>query len=114
MSSTAFSNPGVHTDEFPFVRAPTYVNANAMGASSAASIPIPAGGQYLRLAGNLGFFVLFGSTGVTTAGSTAGVGSNYVPMEAPLTVNIGSTAGTTAISIISTAAAIVTQSWWTV
>ena len=115
MSSTAIANTGIANPTDVFTRAPNYVNVNAMpAASSAASIPIPAGAQYLRLAGNVDFYVKFGSTGVSTLASTDGSGSEFVPRDAPLLRSIGSTQGTTAISITSTATlAFVSQSWWT-
>jgi len=116
MSSTAIFNTGLRypTDMFP--RAPNWVNASVMTlASSAASIPIPVGAQFVRLACVEDFYVSFGSTGVSTGASTGGAASEFVPKHSPIVRSIGSTLATTAISVISTAAAAtVTQSWWTV
>jgi hypothetical protein len=100
-----------------FIKAPNFVNALSMTlASSAANLPIIAGCQYVRIAGNEDMFVLFGSTGASTGASTAGVASEYVAKASGgILRSLGSTAGTTAVSVISTAAACtVTASWWTI
>lgn len=114
MSSTSKLGTGLTVPTDVFMRAPNYVNGQALGASSANTVEIPAGAQFVRLACNGDLFVTFGSTGVSTAGSTAGAASELVPREAPLLRSIGSTLGTTALSIMSTAIAHATMSWWTV
>ena len=117
MSSTAIANTGLNHPTEVFIKAPNYVNALAMTlASSAANLPIVAGAQYVRLAGTEDFFAFFGSTGASTGASTVGAASEYVPKASGgILRSIGSTAGTTAISVISTAAACtVTASWWTI
>ena len=117
MSSTAIFNTGLAQLPGPFLRAPNYVNANVMTlASSAASIPIPTNANYVRLAGTEPFFATFGSTGVTSGGSTAGAASEYVSKESGgIYRNIQSTLNTTAISVLSTAAACtVTATWWSI
>lgn len=113
MSSTVAPNPGhPHANEV-FLRAPLYVNAIDMGASSAVTIPIPAGTPYVRLAGNLDFYVRWGDTGVSTGTASNGSGSELVPLTAGgIFRNIGSSNGTTAISVMSTAASHLTAMWW--
>ena len=117
MASTAIANTGLTHPYEVFTKAPNYVNALLMTlASSAANLPIVPGCQFVRLAGNQDFFVTFGSTGVTTAASTAGAASEFVAKDSNgLLRCIGSTAGTTAISVTSTAAACtITASWWSI
>ena len=116
MSSTSIFGTGLRYPQESFPRAPNHINTSVMTlASSAASLTIPAGAQYVRLAGTEDFFALWGSTDVSTGAHSTGLGSEYVPKNAPILRSIGSTLGTTAISVISTAAACtVTQSWWTV
>jgi len=115
MSSTSIANTGLIGPNDTFIRAPNYVNNTAMGVSSAASLTIPDGGKYVRLTGDVDFYVKWGATSVSTAAATNGSASERVNVATGGVLrDIGSTLGTTAISIISTAASIVTQSWWSV
>jgi hypothetical protein len=115
MSSTVFPNTGhPHANEV-FFRSPTYVDHYDMAASSANNITIPSGGQYVRLMGNFDFYAKWGSTGASTAAATNGSASELVSLQSGgIYRNIGSTAGTTAISAISTGACVVTAAWWSV
>lgn len=114
MSSTAIANTGLTNPTSIFTRAPNYINGSSLGASSANSVEIPAGAQFVRISGSADLYVKFGSTGVSTVSSTAGSASEFVPRESPLLRSIGSTAGTTALSVMSTATAFASYSWWTV
>ncbi len=110
MSSTAIAFRGNISNDF--IHAPNWINATAMGASSAASITIPTGAALVELRGNVDFFVKWGSTAVSTAAATDGTASEVVTAASGgVRRNIGAS---TAISIMSTAAAAtVTQAWWT-
>ena len=112
MASTAFANTGLIGPNDTFIRAPNYVNNTALSAS-AASITIPAGGKYVRVTGNADFFVKWGTTAVSTAAATDGSASEYINVQSGGALrDIGSTLGTTAISVYSTSVCAITQSWW--
>lgn len=118
MSSTAVAGTGMLHPNNTFLRAPNYVNANSVLASSQNALTFPVGCNYLRLSSNnSGFWVTWGNTGATTVATTnggsagTGVQSEFILQE--VTRNIGSTVSTTAISVISTAATVISQSWWT-
>ena len=117
MASTAISNTGMHSHADFFPRAPNWVNVTQItAASSAASLTLPAGASYVRLTGDVDFYVKWGSTAVSTGAVTDGSGSERVNVQAGgVQRNISSTSVTTAIAIMSTlASCAVTQSWWTV
>ncbi len=115
MSSTLIGNTGLGHPTDSFIRRPNWVNNTLLGASSANGMTIPAGAQFVLLAGNLDFYVKWGSTGVSTAAAVDGSASELVPVQTGgVFRSIGSTLGTTAISFMSTAACTVTQSWWTI
>lgn len=118
MSSTSIAPTGSINPQQLFLRAPNYVNMNSVLASSANVLAVPAGGQYVRLAGNNGgFWVTWGNTGATTVATTntgaglAGAGSEFIQTD--VYRSFGSTLGTTSFSVISTAANVISQSWWT-
>jgi len=113
MSSTAVPSVGIPSGTF--VRAPTYVNLTIIGASSANNVTVPAGCQMVEMRGSLDFFVKWGSTGASTAAATDGTASELVSVQSGgIRRNIGSSLGTTAISVISTGACNLTQAWWSV
>lgn len=118
MASTAIGTLGhPHPGEL-FLRAPTCVLSQDLGASSANSLTLPPnlGARYCRLSANLDLYVNWGSTGVSTAASTAsstGGQSLLIPVQSGGRMfDIASTLATTAASIMSTAAAHVTAEWW--
>lgn len=113
MSSTAVAWLGVKNVDF--LHAPNYVNVTALGASSAVTLTIPAGAVLVELKASLvDVYVKWGSTGASTGAASDGTGSELVPLQsAGIRRNIGSTFATTSISVISTAAGTLTQSWWT-
>jgi hypothetical protein len=115
MPSTSIVGTGLGHPYDEFIRSPNFTNAVAMTlASSAASIPIPPGAVFVRLASNQDAFYCFGTTGAATAASSDGLRSLFQAAQAgPIFFNIGSSLGTTAMSVISTApACTVTASWW--
>lgn len=112
MSSTAIRNSGLIRPTDRFVNAPNYVNTTTMG-STGIILTIPAGAQYVRLAANLDFYVLWGSSGVDTAAHSTGLGSEFVPYGTVLERQM-TTLGTSAVSVASTAPAFLSHSWWTV
>lgn len=115
MSSTLIANTGLNHPTDLFTRGPSYVNLTLLGASSANNLTIPAGVQYVRLSGNADFYVKWGSTGVSTAAAVDGTASELISLQSGgILRSIGSTLGTTAISAMSTAACVMTQSWWTI
>jgi hypothetical protein len=115
MSSTSIWNTGMHSVVDFFPRAPNYVNNTTCAISVASAIQIPVGAAYVRLTGDVDFYVRWGSSAASTAPASDGTGSERVNVQAGgIQRNIVSSAGTTAISVITTSAsAIVTASWWT-
>lgn len=113
MSSTAIAFRGLTQNDF--IKAPNWVNVTDLGVSSAVTITLPVGASFLELKANFDFYVKWGTTGVSTAGAvTDGSGSELIPVQSGgVRRNIGTTVGTTAISVMSTAACHLTQVWWT-
>ena len=115
MSSTLIRGSGMKTPTDFFLNAPNYVNNSTIG-STGVLLTIPTGAQYVRLCGNVDFWVCWGSSNVSTVTTGAGGGSELVPSAGGgLLHRQMTTLGTTMISVLSTAAVCsVTQSWWTV
>lgn len=118
MSSTAIGTLGHPHPAEAFFRAPTCVYAQDLGVSSANVLTFPPtfGARYVRLTGNLDFYVNWGSTGVSTAASTAnstGGQSLLVSLQSGGRLfDISSTLATTSASVMSTAASHITAEWW--
>ena len=113
MSSTTILPTGITRESF--VRAPNYVNLTLLGASSANNVTVPAGCQMVELRGSLDFYVKWGSTAVSTGVTTDGTGSELVSVySGGVRRCIASSLGTTAISVMSTAACNLSQAWWSV
>lgn len=114
MASTSVFPTGLPNYALAAARAPNYVNASDLGISSAVTLTIPAGVQVVELKANFDFYVCWGSTGVSTGTASAGTASELIPVQSGgVRRNIGSSLGTTAISVMSTAACHLTQVWWT-
>lgn len=113
MSSTLIANTGLKQSDF--IKAPNWVNASDLGVSSAVTITIPAAVSFVELKANFDFYVKWGSTGVSTAAAIDGTGSELIPVQSGgVRRNIGTSVGTTSISVMSTAACHLTQAWWNV
>jgi hypothetical protein len=110
MSSTSIRGIGVSYNPL-FIAAPNYVNAATMS-TVGQTIVIPVGVTRLRFAANLDYWLQWGSTGVSTVASSAGAASEFIPyLGGPIYRTI-TTQGTTAIAVLSTAAATISQTWW--
>ena len=117
MASTLAFGTGVRDPYFDTFRAPNYVNSMSMPlASSANSVTIPAGMQFMKISASNDIYINWKSTGVSTGAAADGTASEFVPAAAGYLIrNIGSSLGTTAISIMSTAAlTYVSVAWWTI
>lgn len=118
MASTAIGTLGHPHPAEAFFRAPACVYAQDLGASSANVLTLPPtfGARYLRLSGNLDFYVNFGSTNVSTAassaGSTGGQSLLISLQSGGRLFDISSTLATTAASVMSTGASHITAEWW--
>ena len=113
MSSTTIFPTGIPSGTF--IRAPNYVNLMLLGASSANNVVVPAGCQMVELKASGDVFAKWGSTAVSTAVSTDGSGSELIPFySGGVRRNIASSLGTTAISVMSTAATNLSVAWWSV
>lgn len=112
MSSTLIANTGLYHPTDRFIKAPNYVNSCTMG-STGVILTLPAGANYVRLSANADFFVCWGSSGVSTGTHTTGLGSEIVPYGTEIFRQM-TTAGTTMVSVSSTAVSFLSQSWWTV
>jgi hypothetical protein len=113
MSSTAVPATGIPIGTF--IKAPAYVNFLVLGASSANNLTVPPGCQHVELRGSQDFFVKWGSTGVSTATATDGTASELITLQSGgVRRRISSSLGTTAISVLSTAACNLTQAWWSI
>lgn len=111
MSSTSVRGSGLSRPSQVFISAPNYVNLSTMG-STGVILAIPSGAQFLRLAANLDFYVKWGSSGVSSTANSTGAASEFVPYTGGAIYREVTTQGTTMISVSSTAAALLSQSWW--
>ncbi len=111
MSSTSIVGSGLSRQTQQFFNTPNYVNLSTVG-STGVLVTIPSGAALLRLVGNLDFYVMWGSSGVSSTANSTGAASEFVPYTGGPIYRHISTAGTTMISILSTAAALVGQTWW--
>ena len=113
MASTSVFDTGLPNYAACYVRAPNFVNASDLAASSAVTISIPAGVAFVELKANFDFYVCWGSTGVTTSSTASGGASELIPVQSGgIRRSIGSTLGTTSISVMSTAACNLSLAWW--
>ncbi len=113
MSSTLAQGTGLTNPHQIFVSVPTYANLSTMG-STGVILTIPTGGTFVRLAANLDFYVMWGSSGVSATANSTGAASEFVPYTGGPIYRKITTAGTTMISVASTAAANLSQTWWSV
>lgn len=111
MSSTSIRGTGLSRPTELFIDAPNYINMSTMG-STGVILTMPAGAQFLRLAANLDFYVMWGSSGATSTANSTGGASEFVPYTGGPIYRQITTQGTTMISVASTAAALLSQTWW--
>lgn len=111
MSSTAIVGTGLLNPHEVFFNTPNYNNLSTVG-STGVIITQPPGANLLRLSGNLDFYVMWGSSGVSATANSTGAASEFVPYTGGPIYRKMSTIGTTMISIASSAAALVGQTWW--
>ncbi len=111
MSSTSIIGTGLTNPHQIFCNNPNYVNLSTVG-STGVIITMAPGAAFLRLVGNIDFYVMWGSSGVSATANSTGAASEFIPYTGGAIYRKLSTFGTTMISISSTAACNVTQSWW--
>ena len=111
MSSTTIRGSGLSQPTQVFLNAPNYVNVSTMG-STGVLLSVPSGARYVRLAANLDYWLCWGSSGVETAAHTTGLGSEFVPASGGAIFRQVTTEGSSMVSALSTAAAILSQAWW--
>ena len=120
MASTIATPTGLQNPYDWYTRVPNYVQLMVQTlASSANTVPVPAGAQFVRLQGNGDLYVSWTSTAVSTVGTSGAStatssGSEFVGYQSGGVLRMVN-GNTTAFGIMSTQAAIsYSLSWWTI
>jgi len=95
------------------VASPDYVQQAVFAAAVGQAFDVPAGAHYCSFSPSFGidFWVRYGSTAASIP-TTSSTGSSTNAELNPSARNVGSTAATTGISIISATTGYCTISWW--